>query len=350
MTNAFKLLLLAVGILGFSAPMQASAQSLSTCSGSCVCTGTEIDDYGNCTIINESGMIDIMDPADVASKTGLTASYTGGEVQVSVDIDEPAGVIIPVNDYNGDWPDVATLHGYLDGLYDGNVPEAYFPDFCTKFLGYDLYEQDGAIARWNPSTGDWASFQIQDVVMAAIVSDNGRLFIGGKKVFDTPVLVEGCLTDTDNALSGETCSRILTASVEQEENVCEEDNGEGGSLAKTITVAVAEERDIKWFGKGTEVQYSGSLAGGDLKFEIKRVVAETVEATGLWYDSGTYAGQKHNISFGDDHSVVRRTGSDGVCTSPGEAQRDENVLGVDQPRIVSGETREGSAPTTCPTE
>jgi hypothetical protein len=202
-TTAFVCLLVSLPLM---------AQSLGSCSGSCGCTTTEIDDYGNCTIITQSNMMDTMDPGEVASLTNLTATHNSstGEVTVSANIGEPAGIVIPVNTYNGDWPDLATLQGYLDDLYEGDVPTGSLPDLCTTFLPYDSYSQAGAIARWNPTTGDWAADQTQNVVLAAITAADGSLSIDGVQVVDPPVLAEGCLTDTDGPLAGETCSRVGT--------------------------------------------------------------------------------------------------------------------------------------------
>jgi hypothetical protein len=98
------------------------------------------------------------------------------------------------------------------------------------------------------------------------------------------------------------------------------------------------------------VEYSASLSGGNLRFEIKRVVAEKIEATGRWYDGGSYVDQD-SVSFTqDDYARVEEAGPDGVCTIPGRAEREKQTPLGNIPYEVEGETREGSAPTTCPTD
>lgn len=180
------------------------------------------------------------------------------------------------------------------------------------------------------------------MVLAAITDKNGELFIDGVRILEAPVLTTGCLTDTDGPLEGTTCSRM-------EERpwylgaVCDEDKYDG----RKWRTAIAEEKDIKWNGFETTVEMSGQL-GKDLRFEIKRVMAD-VTAVGRFYDVSsqylvTYSDQDY-----DDYAGVSRSAF-GVCTIPGAAEREKPTVAGPVLYEVRGETRIGSAPAACPSE
>lgn len=326
---------LVISIALFLLPATSFAQSLGTCTnGVCQCTSQELDDYDSCTVTNK--VVDTLDPDQVRSATNLTYSANGGEVLVETDIDGALGTVILVNGYDGDWPSLSALAGYLGDLMD--LPTT--PDLCYDLPGMLVagYHQTGLIARWDPSTGTWANDQTQNVVLAAITDGDGDLFIDGVQVMSARVATgTSCVTDSDGPLDATTCATVKSQTINFED-FCNE-----GPLIEpqTYYVAEGEQKDVKWNGKTTVLDYSGSLSQGTLEFEFKEVLADSIEVDANFYDGGSFSLADSESDVNENYVNVSQDG-DGICVW-GAADRADGVLN----RAVNGDVIAGTAPSSC---